>query len=181
MHVLKPNVFYLTLEIKPPCTKWYIPLCETSMSHSGMLMGVQGCHPLQTTEVTLCAAYGFPLRPTGGPYQNQTTTHVRRYRSWLQPIRQLVRGSSVQGFVDLQPDVINDTPCWIPQGCHATGPSNFQSKMARVTLLRPSYSRSRDGRASEIWTRDHKKTRFLGLSLRIARKISVARPSRDRL
>jgi hypothetical protein len=96
MHVFKPNVFYLTREIKPPLykmvyTQCHLPLCETSMSHSGMLMGVRGCHPLRptggpyqnqtTTEVTLCAAYGFPLRPTGGPYQNQTTTHVRRYRS----------------------------------------------------------------------------------------------------
>ena len=50
-----------------------------------------------------------------------------------------------------------------------------------LRALRPSYSRSRDLWASEILTRDHKKTRFLGLSLRIARKISVARPSRDRL
>ena len=49
-----------------------------------------------------------------------------------------------------------------------------------VRQYRPSYSQSRDGRAaSEIQTRDHKKTRFLGLSLRIARKISVAQPSRD--
>ena len=53
------------------------------------------------------------------------------------------------------------------------------SKFAQQpTVGRLSYSRSRDGRALEILTRDHKKTRFLGFSLTTARKISVmvARP-----
>ena len=45
---------------------------------------------------------------------------------------------------------------------------------------RPSYSRSRDGLAMEILTRDHKNTRFLGHHLRIARKISLARPTINR-
>ena len=89
---------------------FWSPFVRAPSLPSSMLRPTGGPYQNQTTtEVTLCAAYGFALRPTGGPYQNQTTTHVRRYRSWLQPIRQLVRGSSVQGFVDLQPDVCNDT------------------------------------------------------------------------
>ena len=37
------------------------------------------------------------------------------------------------------------------------------------------------GRAIVILTHSHKNTQFIGLSLRIARKISIARPSCDRL
>ena len=65
--------------------------------------------------MAVCAAYGFPLRPTGGPYQNQTTT-LRRYRPWLQSIikefgsgfcrlatRRLKRHNRVEFYKDAMP------------------------------------------------------------------------------